>query len=174
MVPLRITVVIDHAAWRTLPGLTARLKRAAAAVQAQLPARGRFPATATLLLTDNKTIRQLNRDFRGLDKPTNVLSFPQHEPAELSKSGKSGQVIELGDMAIAYQYVVAEAKAERKLLMNHLSHLLIHGLLHLFGYDHLSERQAGAMEGLERTIMASMQLPDPYAVPAPLSDHSFE
>ena len=104
----------------------------------------------TLLLTNDGAIRRLNRDFRGIDRPTNVLSFPQWTPRQLSKIGKKGEIVPLGDIVIAYQYVVAEAKKDHKILINHVTHLLIHGLLHLFGYDHTSDTEAGKMERLEK------------------------
>ncbi|MDR3423934.1 MAG: rRNA maturation RNase YbeY [Alphaproteobacteria bacterium] len=156
------------ASWRRVPRLRARLQKAAQATLAHLPQKLRFPVSATILLAGNAKVRQLNNDFRGIDKPTNVLSFPQFSPADLPRLGKRGEIIELGDIAIAYQYVVAEAKADNKLLTDHLTHLIIHGLLHLFGYNHLNNRDAEQMENLETKIMNSLGLPDPYAPqPAP-------
>ncbi len=150
--------------WRRIPKLRARLEKAAAVTLAHLPKNLRFPCTATLLLADDKTIRQLNRDFRGFDRPTNVLSFPQFAPRELTKKGKKREPVTLGDVVIAYQYVVAEAEKDRKPLINHVTHLLIHGLLHLFGYDHAADAEADSMERLEKRIMAKLGLPDPYKI----------
>jgi probable rRNA maturation factor len=158
-----LDIQIQLAAWRRIPRLRARLQQAALATQAHLPKHLRFPFTATLLLTGNAKIRQLNRDFRAMDKATNVLSFPQFPPAELPKIGKQKRGCELGDIAIASQYVVAEANSEHKILINHITHLLIHGLLHLFGYDHTHDNEAEAMEKLEIKIMTALGLPDPYA-----------
>jgi probable rRNA maturation factor len=159
LLDLQITI----AGWRRIPQLRARLQQAAAATAAHLPKKFRGPLAATLLLTGNTKVRQLNRDFRGIDKATNVLSFPQFSPAELPKLGKSRKPLEIGDIAIAYQYVVAEARREHKLLINHTIHLVIHGLLHNFGYDHGMKTEAEAMEKLEIKIMKSLGLPDPYA-----------
>jgi probable rRNA maturation factor len=155
---------ITVAAWRRIPRLRARLQQAAEATAAHLPKKFRFPFSATVLLTGNAKVRQLNRDFRGIDLPTNVLSFPQFTPAELTISGKGKDRLELGDIAIANQYVVKEAKTDHKILINHLTHLVIHGLLHLFGYDHMDDGEAEAMEKREIGIMKALGLPDPYAV----------
>jgi probable rRNA maturation factor len=159
---IKLDIQLDAAGWRGLRGVRPALMRAALATAARLPARLRFPFTATVLLTGNARVKLLNRDFRGIDKPTNVLSFPQFDPAELPKMGKAREPVELGDMALAYQYIVAESKKEHKILINHITHLVIHGLLHLFGYDHVMDDEADKMEKLETTIMRDLGLPDPY------------
>ena len=151
------------AGWRRIPRLRARLLQAASATADHLPKKLRFPFTCNVLLTSDARLRQLNRDFRGIDKATNVLSFPQFSPAELPKLGKYGEMVELGDIALAYQYIVAEARRDHKLLINHVTHLVIHGLLHNFGYDHMMKAPAEDMEKLEIKIMRSLGLPDPYA-----------
>ena len=110
-------------------------------------------------------MRELNRDFRGVGKPTNVLSFPQLDPRKFPKNDGKKQAVHIGDIAMGYQYIVGEAKKDNKVLINHVTHLLIHGILHLFGYDHGSETEAARMEGLEKRIMAKLNLPDPYAPP---------
>ncbi|MGB9153879.1 MAG: rRNA maturation RNase YbeY [Alphaproteobacteria bacterium] len=154
---------IEVASWRRIPRLRARLQQAAQVTAAHLPKKFAFPFTATVLLTGNAKVRQLNHDFRGINKPTNVLSFPQFLPAELPKLGKHGGVTEIGDIALAYQYIVCEAKSDHKLLINHTTHLIIHGLLHLFGYNHEHDDEADLMEKLEIRIMKALDLPDPYA-----------
>jgi len=156
---------ITVAGWRRIPRLRAHLQRAAQVTLDHLPKRFRFPVSATVLLTGNAKIRQLNRDFRGLDKATNVLSFPQFTPPELGRLGKGKSVIELGDIALAYQYTVAQARYDHKILINHVTHLVVHGLLHLFGYDHMQDQEAEQMERLEIRILKALGLPDPYAVP---------
>jgi len=158
-----LDIHITLAGWRKIPRLKPRLEQAATATLDHLPKKLRFPATATLLLTGNAKVRQLNRDFRGMDKATDVLSFPQYEPAELPKIGRQKGPIALGDIALAYQYVVVEAKKENKILINYVTHLVIHGLLHLFGYDHMEAADAAEMEKLEIRIMKSLNLPNPYA-----------
>lgn len=163
-------ITINRAArgWSNIRELPKRLEKAAAVTLAHLPASLRFPATATLLLTTDAAIRRLNRDFRGMDKPTNVLSFPQYEPADLGRLKASKTPVEMGDIAIAYQYMVVEAKKDHKILINHVTHLFIHGLLHLFGYDHLNDPDAERMERLETKIMAALDLPDPYEAAHPM------
>lgn len=158
-----ITVNQNSAAWSRVKGLRPRLAEAAMVTQQHLHKNLRFPISATLLLTTDAEIKRLNRDFRGKDKATNVLSFPQLEPANLRRLKNQKTAVEIGDIAIAYQYIVAEAKKDHKILIDHVTHLFIHGLLHLFGYDHLTDPEALLMERLEMKIMAALDLPDPYA-----------
>jgi probable rRNA maturation factor len=110
----------------------------------------------SVLLTDDKAIRALNRAWRGVDKPTNVLSFPAPE------STAAGGAKMLGDIVIAYETLARECNAEDQVFLHHLAHLTVHGFLHLIGYDHQTDSQAEAMEALESKIMARMKLPDPY------------
>ena len=107
----------------------------------------------SFLLTDDKSLRDLNRRFRQQDKPTNVLSFPAPQNPERF----------LGDVALAYGVCVREAAEQGKPLKNHLQHLVAHGVFHLLGYDHETDAQAEEMEGLERAVLASLGIPDPYA-----------
>jgi probable rRNA maturation factor len=107
----------------------------------------------SVLLADDAAVRTLNRDWRSTDKPTNVLSFP----AAKETGGKL-----LGDIALAYETLARECADEQRDFLHHLTHLTVHGFLHLIGYDHQTEQQAGEMEGLESRIMRSMNMPDPY------------
>lgn len=113
----------------------------------------------SLVFTDDAHIRQLNAEWRGKDKATNVLSFPAF-PA--FPKGKLPPM--LGDIVLAFETVVSEAALEHKALEHHLSHLVAHGFLHLLGYDHETEDEAEAMEALERRILARLAIADPYAV----------
>jgi probable rRNA maturation factor len=141
-----------------------RLAEAALKVaQKKLPKEYRFPVIVNLLVTDDNGIKQLNRDFRGINKPTNVLSFPQFTRRQIARLTSGKQVIEIGDIAISLPYIVIEAKKERKLLINHFIHMVLHGFLHLLGYDHIISRQAAEMERLEAQILSALGLPDPYA-----------
>ena len=106
------------------------------------------------MLTDDETLADLNARFLGKTGPTNVLSFP----APANPEGH------LGDIALAYGVCAREAAAQGKTLAQHLSHLTVHGVLHLLGYDHLSDGEAEAMEALERTVLEALGVPDPYAV----------
>jgi probable rRNA maturation factor len=149
------------ASWRRVPRLFARLQTAAQAVARHVSVASDF--SATVLLAGNARVRQLNHDFRGIDKATNVLSFPQFSPKEMRRFKRQKEKVFLGDIVLAYQYVVAEAKKDDKILINHATHLVVHGLLHLFGYDHQKEAEATRMEKMEIRIMKDLGLPDPYA-----------
>jgi probable rRNA maturation factor len=110
------------------------------------------PAELAVVLTDNSTIRRLNRDWRGIDTATNVLSFP-------AKNSCGGH---LGDIALAYETIAREARRERKPFAHHLAHLAVHGFLHLVGYNHEDEQEALVMEDAERAILGQLAIPDPY------------
>lgn len=164
--PFALHIQIDDKRWYKIPKLKSRMEQAAAETLAQLPKNLQRPCSLTLLLGTDKMIRTLNRDFRGLDKPTNVLSFPQFGEEKELKSASRTEPLYVGDIAIAYQYMVDESKKYNKILINHLTHLMIHGILHLFGYDHLGDIDAQRMERLEKKIMRRLGLPDPYIAPA--------
>src|ERR1700761_6708224 len=123
-------------------------------------------AELAVMLTDDAGIRTLNSNWRGIDKPTNVLSFPALPPT--GGGGPQDAPRMLGDIAIAYQTTRAEADDEQKPFDHHLSHLAIHGFLHLIGYDHEKDDEADAMEALEQEILAQLGIPDPYADRDPL------
>src|SRR3954471_9021534 len=118
-------------------------------------------AELAVMLTDDAGIRTLNRNWRSIDKPTNVLSFPALQPTGLPSPDDAPRM--LGDIAIAYETTRSEADDEQKPFDHHLSHLAVHGFLHLVGYDHESEAEAEAMEKLERDILDALGIPDPYA-----------
>ena len=121
----------------------------------------------SVMLTTDAAVRDLNATYRGQDKPTNVLSFPVDPPAQGRKTVRGPKM--LGDVAIAYGVLTREAKAEGKTLKNHLSHLVVHGVLHLLGYDHEGDADARTMERLETKLLARLGIADPYAPPdAPL------
>jgi probable rRNA maturation factor len=118
-------------------------------------------AELAVMLTDDAGIRTLNSNWRGIDKPTNVLSFPALQPT--GPSGPDDAPRMLGDIAIAYETTRKEADDEQKPFDHHLSHLAVHGFLHLIGYDHDKDDDAEAMETLEQEILAQLGIPDPYA-----------
>ena len=111
-----------------------------------------------MVLSDDSAVRALNRDHRGKDAPTNVLSFP---PALVPPAGARP----LGDVILAYETVRREALEQGKAAADHLRHLVVHGVLHLSGYDHETEAEAEEMEQLEREILAGLGIADPYADP---------
>ncbi len=122
------------------------------AAEATLASEGAVGEGVTLLLTDDVSIKDLNRRFRQQDQPTNVLSFPAPQNPERF----------LGDIALAYGVCAREAREQGKPLAHHLQHLVAHGVLHLLGYDHMSDAQADEMEDLERAVLAGLGIPDPY------------
>ena len=140
-----------------LPSLRALLNEALDAGIAVSPRKPMPGAELSLLLTDDKRIRIVNRDWRGFDKATNVLSFPAAPPERIAASPL------LGDIVLAYETVLREAEAEGKSVSDHLRHLVIHGLLHLLGEDHETEAEARRMEALEVAALASLGVADPYA-----------
>lgn len=142
-----IDIEVEDPAWSAaLPEPEAVVLPAA---EAALDARG----GVTILLTDDDSVAALNERFRGKAGPTNVLSFPAPDNPE----------DHLGDIALAYGVCAREAAEQGKPLAHHLQHLVAHGVLHLLGYDHLTEAEAEEMEALERRILAGLGVPDPYA-----------
>jgi len=139
--------------WRGQPAAADTVHAAIRAAAARAPASGEV----SVLLADDAAVQALNRDWRGIDKPTNVLSFPATAPQV------AGAPAVIGDIAIAFETLEREARAEKKPFLHHLAHLAVHGYLHLLGYDHLTDSEAEAMETLEREILAAMRIPDPYA-----------
>jgi len=111
----------------------------------------------SLVFTDDAHVRRLNRDFRKKDSPTNVLSFP----APAGADGRLGPI--LGDVVLARETVVREADAEGLTMEAHLAHLILHGFLHILGYDHADEAEATAMERLETAVLGGLGIADPYA-----------
>ena len=118
-------------------------------------------------IVDNDVMQTLNRDHRGKDKPTNVLSFQAIETEDLDQAlalaATGGPPLMLGDIIVAAPMVLAEAMEQEKLPVHHFSHLLIHGLLHLLGHDHMEDEEAEVMENKERVVLAGLGIDDPYA-----------
>jgi probable rRNA maturation factor len=156
-----IDLAVEAAGWGHPPDLEALVQRAADAAIAVAYA-GVGDVAADVLLSDDETMRELNRTWRGFDKPTNVLSFPA--PAIAGVPGPR----HLGDVVLAYGTLEREALADDKSLADHAAHLVIHGLLHLLGYDHETAVEAEAMETLERRALARLDIADPYRDSTPL------
>jgi probable rRNA maturation factor len=163
MPEITLEIIIADKRWQRIPKLRAKLLKATREISSYLPKHLRFPCSMTLLLTSDAEMRRLNRDFRGMDKPTNVLSFPHFTHRQLTKMGKKKGRKYAGDIALGHQYIVAEVQETNKILINHTIHLLIHGILHILGYDHQSSAGASKMETLEKKVMSGLDLPDPYA-----------
>ncbi|MFC4348711.1 rRNA maturation RNase YbeY [Kordiimonas lipolytica] len=132
-------------------------------------ARTRVPMELSVRIVGNDESQALNREYRGKDKPTNVLSFPGVDPDDLmdafDQAEAGGPPVMLGDLVIAGPVVVKEAAEQNKQVHHHLAHLSVHGVLHLMGFDHIEEEDAEEMEALEREILAGFGISDPYALP---------
>jgi probable rRNA maturation factor len=148
-----IDIIRESPLWQAEPDTDQTLRRAIAEAAAGQSTKG---AELAIVLTDDSRIRALNRVWRGIDKPTNVLSFPAKE------TRGNGLPMLLGDIVIAYETVAKEAAAQGKPFLHHLAHLSVHGFLHLRGYDHIAEEEADTMERLERAVLARLDMPDPY------------
>jgi len=118
------------------------------------------PAELSVVLADDALVRQLNRDYRGKDKPTNVLSFALTEAEE--PEAEDAPTL-LGDVVLAWETVAREAAEQGKPVSDHLSHRVVHGVLHLLGYDHEVDEDAEEMEGLEIEVLKTLGIADPYA-----------
>ncbi|MGY6552129.1 MAG: rRNA maturation RNase YbeY [Erythrobacter sp.] len=140
-------------------------EQVAAAAGEGEPCLGHARLMVSILFTTDAEVHALNREWRGRDKPTNVLSFPMLERAELAELGPDGAPVMLGDIALAYETCAREAAEKAVPIEHHAAHLIVHGLLHLAGHDHVdNDTQAEAMEALETVILAKLAIPNPYGV----------
>ena len=163
-----VETVIEDARWEAF-GLAVLSERAGRATLARLdlPVEG---FSISLLGCDDARIAVLNADFRGKPAPTNVLSWPSDERGaefvgeapQRPDPGPADDPESLGDIAIAWETCAREAEAQGKPMLDHVTHLIVHGVLHLLGYDHVEEEDAAVMEALEVQILASLGVSDPY------------
>ena len=151
---IAISCSMEARAWRGVPRVRSLTRRAATASAAFVRQPLHPLAELSVLLCDDARMREINRQWRGIDKPTNVLSFPQALP---------GGGNPLGDIAVAHETVAREASEEGKSFEDHYSHMIVHGFLHLLGFDHENDADAGEMEARERQILARLGIADPYA-----------
>ncbi|MCX7304049.1 MAG: rRNA maturation RNase YbeY [Hyphomicrobiales bacterium] len=156
--PISIDLTVEAGEWPARRSLRALVQKAVEAALVEVGAATDAPCELGVVFTDDAHIRALNAAWRAKDKPTNVLSFPAFK---LSPGDTLPPL--LGDIVLAAQTVSREAELEGKPLGHHISHLVIHGLLHLLGHDHEEEGEADRMEALERTALARLAIPDPYA-----------
>ena len=155
--PIDIDIAINDPGWDTLQqdlpeNLATLAMRAVDCAASVLPDHPQ--GELSLAFVNDAVIQSLNRDYRGKDKPTNVLSFPM-----------DGAL--LGDIVLAWETIASEAKQQNKNLQDHLAHLIVHGFLHVLGYDHVDEGQAHAMEKLEIRALAQMGIDNPYEIKEP-------
>src|SRR5258708_14351295 len=166
-----LDIIVDSPLWKAQRGIKTVLQRAIHEAAAMAATTG---GELAIVLTDDSAIRALNRDWRGKDQPTNVLSFPAHAPSgslpharqraggAASRRAGDGRVRLLGDIVIAYETMAREALAEHRPFRHHLAHLAVHGFLHLMGHDHAVEAEVDAMEALEIAVLARLNVPNPY------------
>ena len=154
---IEVDLTVEAGSWPSETELAALTRRAIDGVLAALAEAEAADSELSVLFTDDAHVRVLNAGWRGKDQPTNVLSFPAfpHGPRGVFPPL-------LGDIVLAAETVAREAQAEGKPLADHIAHLIVHGILHLIGYDHGSDAEAEEMERLERLILAGLGIPDPY------------
>jgi probable rRNA maturation factor len=150
-VTLTLDILIESRRWAAQRGIESVVRRA---VEAAASMARTNTGEVAVVLTHDSAIGALNRTWRGKDAATNVLSFPgiRHRRGP----------VHLGDIVIAYQTTAREAKAEGKPFRDHLAHLVVHGFLHLAGYDHIADKEAEAMENLEIAVLQRLKVPNPY------------
>jgi probable rRNA maturation factor len=153
MIPC-VDVTIEAGDWPPSDDLEPLVSQAVSAAASETGLAFAPGAEVSLLFTDDARIRALNATWRGIDKATNVLSFAGGEPV--------AETVLLGDIAIAFETVRAEAQAQHKSFVDHLTHLIVHGFLHLVGFDHEIDADAEEMEDMERAILARLNIEDPY------------
>src|SRR5262249_33620910 len=156
-----VEIMVECARWSGRRGVQPLLRRAIAGASTALSAkaaRSTSGAELAIVLTDDSTIRELNRTWRGKGEPTHRLGLSNHP--------QTGAAPVPGRNVLAYETLAREARGERKRFDHHLAHLAVHGFLHLCGYDHATNRQAATMERLETAILARLGVPDPYTARA--------
>ena len=157
--PLEIEIVRHSEIWDSIEVSGDALSRAALAAFAASSAAPDAPCEVTLVLTDDDEMRELNRTWRGKDSSTNVLSFPVGEPV----GEAHGEPSPLGDIVLAGEAVIEEAKVKGIPAADHAAHLVVHGMLHLLGFDHERDADAERMESFETKVLAGLGIADPYA-----------
>ena len=163
---MEVDISISHDAWlKDLPD-SAEVCREAAEAAFGAGAGESLDATTevSIVLTDNPAIQELNRDYRGKNQPTNVLSFASLDGVAAEHSMAPDAPLLLGDIVVAYETAISEAAAECISLRDHLSHLIVHGMLHLLRYDHERDAEAKRMESLETQVLAGLGVADPHTI----------
>jgi probable rRNA maturation factor len=153
---LRVEFAATSRRWRAAPAVRTLARQAIAAAEAECAVALRPGAELCIHLADDAHVRELNAHWRGLDKATNVLSFPAADAARIEAARL------LGDIVLAFETVAREAEAEGKPIVDHYRHLVVHGFLHLIGFDHERDDEAQRMEAMETRILARLGVADPY------------
>jgi probable rRNA maturation factor len=156
---IEIELTVADAGWSAIADPHGRIGQAVSAAVRLTGLPVRAGMELSVLLTSDDEVRALNEAYRGRNEPTNVLSFPQAAPQDGPQAGPAWPI---GDIVLAWQTVAREARGEGRPVEHHFTHLAVHGLLHLFGYDHDTDPAAQRMEQMERRILASLGIPDPY------------
>ena len=158
---LKIDVLVDSKHWKNAAAAKDVVRRA---LKQAATASSTKTAELAIVLTDDAAMRRLNRNWRGIDAPTNVLSFATKNSGDRLDEQSGGQFVgnHLGDIVLAYETVKREAHRDGKAFDHHLAHLVVHGFLHLLGYDHGNDAQARRMETTERAILRDLGVPDPH------------
>jgi probable rRNA maturation factor len=154
---MTVSIEVEDEAWLALPGLEALARESVAAALSGADAEADTTEIA-LLFTSDDAIQEINAAWRGKAKPTNVLSFPAPSDLPIPK----GELRPLGDIVLAHGVIAREAAEQGKTLRGHTTHLIVHGVLHLLGFDHEDEAEAGEMEALEASILKGLGISDPY------------
>lgn len=155
--PVALETVRDSELWDDFARTEDVVAAAVSAAFAEAELEARADAELAVILSDDARVAALNAEWRGRAGATNVLTFPAVGPAETADAAM------LGDVILAHETVAREAREQGKTLQDHLAHLVVHGVLHLFGHDHLGAREADAMEAIETRALARLGVPDPYA-----------
>jgi probable rRNA maturation factor len=154
---MTVSIEVEDEAWAAEPGLDELTRNAVRAALQGAEVENRHCAVA-VLFTDDAAIAEINAEWRGKDSPTNVLSFPTSANALVP----DGEPRPLGDIVLAHGVIAREAAEQGKTLRDHTAHLMVHGTLHLLGYDHESDDEAEEMEALETRILKGLGISDPY------------
>lgn len=154
---MTVSIEVEDAAWANLPGLEELTRSAVAAALASSHVNP-DAYDISVLFTDDGAIAEINAEWRGKDKPTNVLSFPTPDDMPVP----AGEPRPLGDIVLALGVIAREAAEQGKSLRDHTAHLIVHGTLHLLGYNHESDDEAAEMEALETCILKDLGISDPY------------
>lgn len=163
---LLIDIIRDDGVWTEVPSFEEKAidicQTAFRAVQKPSFIRSGQMVEVCITLSDDATVRELNKNYRDKDTPTNVLSFPQYTSEDTFFALPDGGPLMLGDIILAYETMVKESKEQSKTIENHTLHLILHGFLHLLEYDHIEEEDAETMEAMEVAILAQFNIPNPY------------